>query len=616
LGVSNVSFGLNPASRQVLNSVFLHRAADAGLDAAIVNAQQILPEHQIPAEHLLVAQRLIDNEWVDGPNGEPLDPLHAFMAVFTDASVRSEAPDLADVPLDERLHRRILDGLRAGLTDDLDAALAERPALAVINDTLLPAMQVVGDLFGAGKMQLPFVLQSAETMKAAVAHLEPHMEKSAASGKGTVVLATVRGDVHDIGKNLVEIILSNNGYQTVNLGIKQPIANVIEAADREGAAAIGLSGLLVKSTVVMKEDLRELNRRGLADRYPVLLGGAALTRRYVEQDLRAVYDGDVYYGQDAFEGLAIMNALSEGRTPEGQSRTSAAAPVVLPKAESVAADATVALARYAVARDAPLIRPPFWGRRAHKGIPVGEVAGYLNEVALFRGQWGFRKGQQSDAEFEQSLERDARPTLRRLTQEAIAQGLLEPSVVYGYFPAQSDGDDLIIYHNDQRSERLRFRFPRQSAKQRLCLADYFRPVESGEMDVAGFHIVTVGLRASEHAQRLYAENSYQEYLYWHGFGVEMAEALAEYWHARVRTELGIQGEDGTEPRDLFAGRYRGARFSFGYPACPNLEDQQQLFELLAPEEIGVSLSEEFQLVPEQSTSAIITTHPEAGYFSL
>ena len=622
LGVSNVSFGLNPPARQVLNSVFLHRAVDAGLDAAIVNARQILPEHQIDADQLRAAQRLIDNEWVAGPDGTPIDPLHAFMALFTDASVRREAPDLREVPLEERLHRRIVDGLRDGLGDDLDAALEERPALPIINDTLLPAMRVVGDLFGAGKMQLPFVLQSAETMKAAVAHLEPHMEKSAAMGKGTIVLATVRGDVHDIGKNLVEIILSNNGFQTVNLGIKQPIANVIEAADREGADAIGLSGLLVKSTAVMKEDLRELNRLGLADRYPVLLGGAALTRRYVEQDLRDIYEGEVYYGQDAFEGLAIMNALAEGRAPEGQSRTGSAPPARLSEGAAQAAaaaagsTATAVASRSSVAVDAPLVRPPFWGRRVHTGVAVGEVVSYLNEVALFRGQWGFRKGDQTDAEFERALERDARPTLRALTQEAIAGGLLEPAVVYGYFPAQSQGDDLIIYREDQRSEWLRFHFPRQAGKQRLCLADYYRPVDSGEMDVAGFHVVTVGARASEHAQQLYARNEYQEYLYWHGFGVEMAEALAEYWHARVRRELGIQHDDGAQPRDLFAGRYRGARFSFGYPACPNLEDQAQIFELLQPEEIGVTLSEEFQLVPEQSTSAIITAHPEAGYFSI
>ena len=611
LGVSNVSFGLNPAARQVLNSVFLHRAVDAGLDAAIVNAQQILPEHQIDPAHLLAAQRLIDNEWIDGPAGDPVDPLHAFLPLFTDASVQRDAVDLTQVSLDERLHRRILDGLRDGLTDDLEEALGERPALSIINDTLLPAMQVVGDLFGAGKMQLPFVLQSAETMKAAVAYLEPHMEKSAASGKGKIILATVRGDVHDIGKNLVEIILGNNGFQTVNLGIKQPIASIIDAADAEGADAIGLSGLLVKSTVVMKEDLQELNRRGLAARYPVLLGGAALTRRYVEQDLRDIYDGAVYYGQDAFEGLEIMNAISRGETPAGQDRTAPA-----PAAKPAPVPAAALPARSAVAADAPPVAPPFWGRRLHKGLSVSEVAACVNEVALFRGQWGFRKGEQSDAEFEASLERDARPTLRRLIQEATARGLLEPAVVYGYFPVQSDGDALIVYDADTRRDRLRFDFPRQPGKQRLCLADYFRPVESGEMDVAGFHIVTVGAGASDYAAQLYADNAYQEYLYWHGFGVEMAEALAEYWHARVRRELGIASGDGPAVRDLFAGRYRGARFSFGYPACPNLEDQEKLFRLLRPEEIGVTLSEEFQLVPEQSTSAIITAHPEAAYFNI
>ena len=342
----------------------------------------------------------------------------------------------------------------------------------------------------------------------------------------------------------------------------------------------------------------------------------------MEQDLRDIYEGEVYYGQDAFEGLAIMNALAEGRAPEGQSRTGSAPPARLSEGAAQAAaaaagsTATAVASRSSVAVDAPLVRPPFWGRRVHTGVAVGEVVSYLNEVALFRGQWGFRKGDQTDAEFERALERDARPTLRALTQEAIAGGLLEPAVVYGYFPAQSQGDDLIIYREDQRSEWLRFHFPRQAGKQRLCLADYYRPVDSGEMDVAGFHVVTVGARASEHAQQLYARNEYQEYLYWHGFGVEMAEALAEYWHARVRRELGIQHDDGAQPRDLFAGRYRGARFSFGYPACPNLEDQAQIFELLQPEEIGVTLSEEFQLVPEQSTSAIITAHPEAGYFSI
>ena len=614
LGVSNISFGLNPASRQVLNSIFVEEAIEAGLDAAIVNARQILPAHRIPAEQRDVAHRLIQNEWLEGA-----DPLQAFMAVFEDASEQREAVDLTEKTVEERLHHRILEGLRDGISADLDEAMEQRDALRVVNELLLPAMQVVGDLFGAGKMQLPFVLQSAETMKAAVAYLEPHMERSDERGKGTIVLATVRGDVHDIGKNLVDIILSNNGFNTINLGIKQPIARVIEAAEEHDADAIGLSGLLVKSTVVMKEDLVELNRRGLAGRWKVLLGGAALNRSYVEQDVRDAFDGDVYYGKDAFEGLSIMTALAEGRPPEGQDRTASRPREAVPKKGPVGGP-SVRPKRSAVAIDADLRTPPFWGRRVVRGLSLTEIAGYLNETALFRGQWGFRKNELSDAEFAKLLDEQARPALRRLIDEATTGttggSILEPALVYGYFPVQADGDDLIVYGDDQRSERARFHFPRQDGKQNLCLADYFRPVENGEIDVAGFHIVTMGSAVSAHTRKLFEGDSYQDYLYWHGFGVEMAEALAEFWHRRIREELGIVDDDGAETKDLFAGRYRGARFSFGYPACPNLEDQALLFELLEPQEIGISLSEEFQIDPEQSTSAIITTHPEAGYFNV
>lgn len=619
LGVSNVSFGLNAAARRVLNSVFLHEAVQAGLDAAIINAAQILPIHKIPDDQRQAARRLIYNEWRDGR-----DPLQEFMALFTNVTLEREAVDLSAIRVEERLHHRIIDGLREGLTGDLDEALQARNALAIVNETLLPAMQVVGDLFGSGQMQLPFVLQSAETMKAAVKYLEPHMEKSAATGKGAMVIATVRGDVHDIGKNLVDIILSNNGFTVHNLGIKQPIHTIIEAAEHCRADAIGLSGLLVKSTLVMKEDLIELNRLGLAGRYPVVLGGAALTRAYVEHDLRDLYAGRVYYGQDAFEGLAIMNALVEGREPAGPRRPAPLArPTPGPPRRAAAAAAgrpaappAVARGRSAVRTDVPIPAPPFWGRRAIRGISLQEIYPYLNEVALFRGQWGFRKGSRSDADFEALLEQKARPALRRLEEQAIAEGICLPAVVYGYFPVRADGDDLIVYHEDRRTERLRFRFPRQENKQRLCLADYFRPIESGQMDVAAFHIVTVGAGASVHNQTLFQANRYQDYLYWHGFSVELAEALAEYWHRRIRLEWGIAGGDGPTPKDLFAGRYQGARFSFGYPACPNLEDQAKLMDLLRPEEIGVSLSEEFQLAPEQSTSAIITHHPQAAYFNL
>ena len=608
LGVSNISFGLNPAARQVLNSVFLQEAVERGLSAAIVHAAQILPAHQIDERQREAALRLIRNDWVDGA-----DPLVEFMALFEGVTVRREESDIAELSVEQRLHRRIVDGLREGLHDDLNEALRERPALEIINGLLLPAMQEVGDLFGAGKMQLPFVLQSAETMKASVAHLEPHMERSDAAGKGTIVLATVRGDVHDIGKNLVDIILSNNGFTTVNLGIKQPIGPIIEAAEQHDADAIGLSGLLVKSTLVMREDLEELNRRELAERWPILLGGAALTRGYVESDLRECFAGRVWYGQDAFEGLRIMNALAEGAPPPH---------AVVPKRAAPKRRAAPAAPRpTAPAQRIPA--PPFWGTRVVRGLALAELFPYINETTLFRGQWGFRSrnGATAADDWQEVVERDARPALRRLQAEALSDGILDPAVVYGYFPAQSEGDDLIVYQpegkaREAREELVRFSFPRQQGKQGLCLADYFRPVDSGELDVVGFHVVTMGRRVSEHTARLFAADRYQDYLYWHGFGVELAEALAEFWHRRMRAELGIAAADGATPQELFKTNYQGARYSFGYPACPNLEDQRLLWRLLEPERIGATLSEEWQIEPEQSTSALIVHHPDAHYFTI
>ena len=605
LGISNISFGLNPAARQVLNSVFLHDAVARGLKAAIVHAAQILPINRIPEEQLIAARRLILNEWVDGPEG-PIDPLPAFMALFENVEASTqERESLDSLPLEQRLHRRIVDGQREGLESDLDEALVKREAIPIINDVLLPAMQEVGDLFGAGEMQLPFVLQSAETMKRAVAHLEPHMDRLESTSKGSIVLATVRGDVHDIGKNLVEIILSNNGFTTINLGIKQPIANVIEAAIEHNADAIGLSGLLVKSTLVMKEDLEELNRRELANRWPVLLGGAALTRKYVEWDLRNTFHGDVFYGQDAFAGLKIMNALSDGVELDR-------APVepVAKAAPGKKASPTATLARSRLAPAELIPQAPFLGTRVIRGLPFTEVFPYINRKALLLGQWGF-KGQ--DAETAARAEQ----ALSEIQQQALRDGVLEPAVVYGYFPAQSDGDQLIVYEpDDSGTESVRFSFPRQTKGQGRCLADYFRSVDSGEMDLIGFHVVTMGSSVGEYAQELYAENRYQDYLYWHGFGVETAEALAEYWHRRIRQELKIDGSDGETPSELFKTNYQGARYSFGYPACPNLEDQALLWQLLQPERIGVRLSDEFQMDPEQSTSAMIVHHPEAGYFNI
>lgn len=608
LGVSNISFGLNAAARQVLNSVFLHEAVERGLTAAIVHAAQILPINRIPPDQLDAARRLLFNEWLPGED-RPLDPLPAFMALFEDAQASTQQREqLSDLPLEQRLHRRIVDGQREGLESDLDEALECRGAIPIINELLLPAMQEVGDLFGSGAMQLPFVLQSAETMKRAVSYLEPHMDRLESASKGSIVLATVRGDVHDIGKNLVEIILSNNGYDTINLGIKQPIANVIEAAIEHDADAIGLSGLLVKSTLVMKEDLEELNRRELADRWPVLLGGAALTRKYVEWDLRNTFHGDVFYGKDAFEGLRIMNAIGDGTELDRSPVRPITRVVAQPLAVTVEASQAVGMVHLPPAKTIPTA--PFYGTRVVRGLSLTDVFPYLNRTALLRGQWGFKGGAEETVA-------QAEAALSQIQQQALRDGVLEPSVVYGYFPAQADGDDLIVYAPDESGrEAVRFSFPRQQGKQGRCLADYFRSVESGELDVVAFHVVTMGARVAEYAQELYASDRFQDYLYWHGFGVEMAEALAEYWHRRIRQEWGIDGADGATPSELIKTNYQGARYSFGYPACPNLEDQAQLWRLLEPDRIGVSLSDEFQMEPEQSTSALITHHPEARYFSI
>jgi 5-methyltetrahydrofolate--homocysteine methyltransferase len=614
LGVSNVSFGLAPAARQVLNSVFLHEAREAGLDAAIVAPARILPMHRIEDEQRQVALDLIYDRRRDG-----YDPLQKFMALFEgkEATKAASAEDLAELPIDERLQRRIVDGVRDGLEADLAEAMQTRSPLSIINEVLLAGMKTVGELFGAGEMQLPFVLQSAEVMKAAVAVLEPFMEKADQGGKGRVVLATVKGDVHDIGKNLVDIILTNNGYTVHNIGIKQPIATIIDKAEEVGADAIGMSGLLVKSTVVMRDNLEELNARGL-DAYPVLLGGAALNRTYVEGDLRQLYKGRVFYCRDAFAGLRVMDQLREEREQGIQAakepvRAPRVAPVK-PRGPAPAGPDVSELARSDVAVDVPVPTPPFLGEaRVVKGIPVRDLVPYLNESALFRGQWQLRPVGGKEG-WRHTLETEARPRLRALLDEAVATQILRPAVVYGYFPCNSDGNDLVVWDAEGR-ERVRFSFPRQRRDRRLCIADFFRPVSSGEPDVIGMHVVTMGLAASEATARLFADNRYREYLELHGVTVEMAEALAEYWHKRVREELGIAGEDAAAMEDLFDQGYRGSRYSFGYPACPDLEEQTKLFELLGPERIGVELSEEFQLHPEQSTSAIIVHHPEAKYFN-
>ncbi|BBJ44998.1 methionine synthase [Streptomyces antimycoticus] len=616
LGLSNISFGLNPAARIVLNSVFLDECVKAGLDSAIVHASKILPIARFEEEQVKTALDLIYDRRAEG-----YDPLQKLMGLFEGATAKSlkagKAEELAALPLDERLKRRIIDGERNGLEADLDEALQERPALEIVNETLLDGMKVVGELFGSGQMQLPFVLQSAEVMKTAVAHLEPHMEKSDDEGKGTIVLATVRGDVHDIGKNLVDIILSNNGYNVVNLGIKQPVSAILEAAEEHRADVIGMSGLLVKSTVIMKENLEELNQRKLAARFPVILGGAALTRAYVEQDLHEIYEGEVRYARDAFEGLRLMDALIAVKRgvpgaalPELRQRRvpQRAAQVREPEPDA-------GPARSDVATDNPLPTPPFWGTRVVKGIQQADYASWLDEGALFKGQWGLKQARTGDGPgYEELVESEGRPRLRGWLDRLHTGNLLEAAVVYGYFPCVSKGDDLVLL-NEDGSERTRFTFPRQRRGRRLCLADFFRPEESGETDVVGLQVVTVGSKIGEATAELFAADSYRDYLELHGLSVQLAEALAEYWHARVRGELGFAGEDPSEMEDMFALKYRGARFSLGYGACPDLEDRAKIADLLRPERIGVKLSEEFQLHPEQSTDAIVIHHPEAKYFN-
>jgi 5-methyltetrahydrofolate--homocysteine methyltransferase len=615
LGISNVSFGLNPAARAVLNSVFLDECVRAGLDSAIVHPSRIMPIARIPSEQLQVALDLVYDRRRDG-----YDPLAKLLELFAGVDVRavraSRAAELAALPLWDRLKRRIIDGERAGLEADLDEALTQRPALEIVNDVLLDGMKTVGELFGSGQMQLPFVLTSAEVMKAAVGHLEPHMERSGEAGKGRIVLATVKGDVHDIGKNLVDIILSNNGYDVVNIGIKQPLSAIVDAATEHGADVIGMSGLLVKSTVVMRDNLAELNSRGLAGRWPVLLGGAALTRAYVEEDLAALFDGDVRYARDAFEGLRLMDAFMAVKRGEAGAQL----PPVRERRVKTGARLRVTEpedmpARSDVATDVPVPAAPFYGDRVVKGVPLADYAAYLDERATFLGQWGLKPARGGGGpSYEELVETQGRPRLRMWLERIQTEGLVEAGVVYGYFPAVSEGDDLVVL-DESGGERERFRFPRQRHDRHLCLADFFRPRESGEADLVGFQLVTVGPRISEATGELFAKDAYREYLELHGLSVQLAEALAEYWHARVRDELGLASSDPPDLADILRVGYRGCRYSFGYPACPDLEDRAKVVRLLRPERIGVSLSEEFQLAPEQSTDALIAHHPEAKYFS-
>jgi 5-methyltetrahydrofolate--homocysteine methyltransferase len=620
LGVSNVSFGLNPAARVVLNSVFLHECVQAGLDSAIVHPSKITPMARINERQKQVALDLIyDRRTFDGEECT-YDPLQEFLQMFdgvelaTSKNARAEA--LAALPLYDRLQRRIIDGEKVGLEDDLKEAMAlGTPPLEIINTYLLEGMKIVGELFGKGEMQLPFVLQSAEVMKTAVAQLEPFMEKTGDEGRGTMLLATVKGDVHDIGKNLVDIILTNNGYRVVNIGIKQTINQIIDGAIDSNADAIGMSGLLVKSTVIMKENLQEITARGLDQKWPIVLGGAALTRAYVEQDLAALFPGEVRYARDAFEGLRLMDSIMAVKRGEPGASLPALRERKVANTRVKSEELPIDTRRSDVALDVDIPTPPFLGSRVVKGIQLSDYAGMLDERALFVGQWGLKGNR---GEYENMVESEGRPRLRSLLNEVQSSGWLNAAVVYGYFPCYSEGNDLVILHHEGENkgkERTRFTFPRQTRDRRLCISDFFAAKDSGKTDVVAFHVVTMGSTVSEAAAKLFAANNYREYLELHGLSVQLTESLAEHWHARIREELSVKNEDSGDLQGILDQGYRGSRYSFGYPACPDLEQQVQLCELLEPGRIGVELSEEFQLHPEQSTSAIIVHHPEAKYFN-
>jgi 5-methyltetrahydrofolate--homocysteine methyltransferase len=648
LGVSNVSFGLNPAARIVLNSVFLHEAVEAGLSSGIIDAAKIVPLASLPEEQRKVALDLVwDRREYDAEGNTTYDPLASMLDMFAGvdtAALRDQrAAELAALPTGERLQRRIIDGEGKGLEEDLDLARSEgMTPLGIINDQLLEGMKVVGERFGAGEMQLPFVLQSAEVMKNAVALLEPHMEKSDASGKGTMVIATVRGDVHDIGKNLVDIILTNNGYKVINLGIKQPIADIIAAAEEHNADVIGMSGLLVKSTVVMKENLQELQARGYAKKWPVILGGAALTRAYVEDDLAGQFEGQVRYAKDAFEGLALMEPLVQ--VARGADPAEVGLPALRKRTHRTGAKLTLTEpeampGRSDVASDNPVPAPPFWGTRIVRGVALHDYAAFLDERATFLGQWGLKPGRgEGGASYEELVEREGRPRLRYWLDRILAEGMLDASVAYGYFPVVSEGEQVVVLHHNTDpdgvlgapgllapdggsdgpigTDRLRFDFPRQRRDKHLCLADFVRSRDSGQIDVLPVQLVTAGSKIDEVLALLFAGNHYRDYYELNGLVMQLTEALAEFWHARVRSELGFAAEEPKEKAGLFKLDYRGARFSLGYPACPEMEDRRKVVELLQPERMGVILSDELMLHPEQSTDAFVFHHPEAKYFKV
>ena len=632
-GLSNISFGLKPAARQVLNSVFMAELVQAGMTSAILHVSKILPKNRIDDAAWDAAMALLYDRRPESPitledGNQTTDPLQIFINFFPDgAATVNNKVELADLPLEERLRKHIIDGEKKNLAETLAQAREQYPPLEIINNHLLDGMKVVGELFGSGQMQLPFVLQSAQVMKAAVAELEPFMERIEGSTKGTMLLATVRGDVHDIGKNLVDIILSNNGYTVHNLGIKVPVNEIVSKYKELQPDAIGLSGLLVKSVNVMEENLKELNTLNID--VPMILGGAALQRSYCEGHLRDTYNGRVYHGTDAFEGLRLMDYLSNNRADELDTEIEsrkekrdlkdAKVAELTARAEKRTGRDTASLPEKSdIKTDLPTLTPPFWGSRVVEHVPLEQIYPFLNEAALFKTQWQFVRGTLSTQDYDRQIQDTIRPILDRYKVMMKDDDVLKPQVVYGYWPCNADGDDLVVFDpqdHDREIERFS-RFPRQEGRKRLCIADFFKPLASGERDVLGMQCVTMGSQVSQLAKQYFDADNYTEYLYCHGMGVECAEALAELWHKHMRTELGIGNDDSPKIKQLFTQKYRGSRYSFGYPSCPEMQDQELLFRLLEPQRIGCQLTENWQIDPEQSTSAIVVHHPKAKYFAI
>ncbi len=587
LGVSNVSFGLKPVIRKKINTVFLYHAIKKGLDAAILHAGKIAPLHELS----VVERKLIDNLIFNKDKNALID----LISFYEKNVVKKKVLITKNVSVETKLVQMIINGDKKDLESVLKKALEKYSGLEVINKFLLKGMKKVGKLFGSGEMQLPFVLRSAETMKKAVSVLEPFMDKKEIVSKGSILIATVQGDVHDIGKNLVDIILSNNGYEVVNLGIRQSIGSIIQSYKKNPTTCIGLSGLLVQSVLVMKENLEVLNNMGITP--PIILGGAALTKNFVEKELKPLYKGEVFYAEDAFEGMQIIDKVL---------KTS--------KTFSIKVEKKKHESSFTIKKT---LAPPFWGTKT-LSFSINDVVPYINKISLSILQWKLKKNpKQNFKEYQDFLNCFVEKKLDSLIKKANEEKLLDLKVVYGYFPCNSNDKNLLIYENQfSKTPFINFEFPRQDKSGNLCISDYFKPLSSGEKDLIAFSLVTVGDEASKFSKDLFERKRYEDYLYWHGFSVEMAEALAEYFHKYIREEIGVADKDSKSMKDIFAGKYQGCRYSFGYSACPDLKNQKKIFEILKPERIGVSLTENYQLVPEQSTSALISFNQHAKYFTV